>query len=387
MAKRTIHGFERQDALNLKQIARSGVKKKGLFLPEPRTNSSRSYVVVLQDAAPAMTEDGGVFSPGEAEAKVYIRDSGSDTDKQGHSSDPDNTIETPVELTEVLDPAGAYVYRRVFNLMTVEAPAGVPLMATQDVWGDLYIDQTGGASEGFCLGRVTESSGIAGSFIGTGGFLESGTVALYWAKPDEVMPGFYEIRGLDLALEVVAYNLSPLKVSVNRDVRCWFNAVLNQWYFEPVYHPFQGGTPLGAWNTDSTVIGTSATLLEPNSVSSYQNVINTSVANNGGGNGISVQTAGDYYWNVQVEIGVEDNVTSPGFPMSFSLFLGLREFKFVIPTNPLHLGTVAAFNHTLELTQYAQFGLSDVLTLKASCPFSSGVHVVTRSLLIPQFGY
>lgn len=140
------YGFEKSVALTLKTSA----KERKYLSPFNRENNvydlyniqGRMFVVVLDDTIPAAEESGGSWSMSEATVSVYYRTP--DTSEKS-SQDPSNTI-TALSLDPWLDSNSDQISKRVFNPTTSDAPAGTPLLAVQDVNGDLYLINASGGT-------------------------------------------------------------------------------------------------------------------------------------------------------------------------------------------------------------------------------------------------
>lgn len=141
------YGFEKSVALTLKQAA----KERKYLSPYNRENDvydiynvqGRMFVVVLDSTLAAATVSGGSWVMSSATASVYYRVPNTG---QKSSQDPSNTI-TATTLSAWLDSSSTQISKRVFNPTTSDAPAATPLLAVQDVNGDLYlVNATGGST-------------------------------------------------------------------------------------------------------------------------------------------------------------------------------------------------------------------------------------------------
>lgn len=142
-------GFEYNTARTLKKIANERDRETRSDRTHEHDVSNflniqgRVYVVILADTIDAATGSSYPFVMSSGTGQVLYR---LPDPAEKFSQDPDNTI-TSDGLDAYLDKNSDPLYKRVWNpSTTASAPADVPLLATQDVWGDLYLISPGGGS-------------------------------------------------------------------------------------------------------------------------------------------------------------------------------------------------------------------------------------------------
>lgn len=142
------YGFEYSTSQVLKKIARERERetRSDRTGEHDVTNflgiQGRLYVVTLADTIPAASGSSPpyILSEGTGQVLYRVPDGG-----EKFSQDPSNTI-TATDLDAYTDKNGDPLYKRVWNPGTATAPANTPLLAVQDVWGDLYLIPSGRGS-------------------------------------------------------------------------------------------------------------------------------------------------------------------------------------------------------------------------------------------------